>query len=80
MSPTRLPRRTCWAHHKPCLQGLGQRDGTLIADAVPAEVQLCQGLVLLVMFLAIVTHTLWQADRSAHEFWSDRTVKIYINH
>ena len=57
MSSERLPRGACWAHHKPRLEGLGQRDGTLIADAVPAEVKLCQGLVLLVMFLAIMTHT-----------------------
>ena len=39
VSSERQWRETCWAHHKPHLEGIGQRDGTLVVDVVRGKVQ-----------------------------------------
>ena len=55
VSAERLSRETCWAYRKHRLEGIGQRDGTLIADDVIEKDQLSQGLVLLVICHVIIT-------------------------
>ena len=49
VSPPRLWRRTCSAYHKRRLEGLCQRAGALITDAVAKEIQFGDGHVGLVL-------------------------------
>ena len=55
VSRARLWRRTRCAHHKRRLQALSQCGGALTANTVRVEVQLCQCLIILVIFQPMVT-------------------------
>ena len=74
VSSERLWRETGWEHHKPRLEGLGKRAGTLIANAIPGEVQCCQCLVLLVMFHVVIKSWSLIAQRARYRERS-RSVK-----